>query len=216
MKILAVEFSSMQRSVAVLVDGEIRGAAMGTDTRATGAFALIENALVEARLEREQIECLAIGLGPGSYTGIRSAIALAQGWQLALPVKLLGVSSVECLAAEAQTKGWFGAVNLVIDAQRNELYLSRRDITRDSMREIEPLKLATLEEVRARAAAGEIVAGPEADRWFAGGRVLFPDAAILGKLAASRNDFVSGEKLEPIYLREINFVKALAPRVLPD
>ncbi len=200
----------------MLVDGDIRGAAIGTATPGTGAFALIENALAEARLEREQIECLAIGLGPGSYTGIRSAIALAQGWQLALPVKLLGVSSVECLAAEAQAKGWFGAVNLAVDAQRNELYLSRRDITRDSRREIEPLKLATLEEVRARAAAGEVVAGPEADRWHAGGRALFPGAAMLGKLAASRNDFVSGEKLEPIYLREISFVKAPAPRVLPD
>ena len=216
MKILAVEFSSMQRSVAVLVDGDVRGSAIGMDTRATGAFALIENALAEARLEREQIECLAVGLGPGSYTGIRSAIALAQGWQLALPVKLLGVSSVECLAAEVQVKGWFGTVNLVVDAQRQELYLSRRDIIRESRREIEPLKLAAIEEVRARAAAGEIVAGPEAERWFAEGRTLFPGAAALGKLAAGRDDFVSGEKLEPIYLRETNFAKAPAPRVLPD
>ena len=40
-------------------------------------------ALQAAQLERGQVECLAIGIGPGSYTGIRCAIALTQGWQLA-------------------------------------------------------------------------------------------------------------------------------------
>ena len=44
---------------------------------------MIEEALREAGLEREQIEVLAVGLGPGSYTGIRVALSLAQGWQLA-------------------------------------------------------------------------------------------------------------------------------------
>ncbi len=215
MKILAVEFSSAQRSVAVVVDGHPRGAAMETATRTTRAFDLISRALAEAGVEREQIECLAIGLGPGSYTGIRSAIALAQGWQLALPVRLLGIGSVECVAAEAQAKACFGAVNIVVDAQRNELYVARYEISPDACREIEPLKLATPDEVRTRASAGEIVVGPEADRWFAEGRVLFPSAATLGKMAASRANFVPGEKLEPIYLRETTFVKAPPPRVLP-
>jgi tRNA threonylcarbamoyl adenosine modification protein YeaZ len=215
MKTLAVEFSSAQRSVAVVVDGHPRGSAMETATRDTRAFYLISRALAEAGVEREQIECLAIGLGPGSYTGIRSAIALAQGWQLALPVKLLGISSVECLAAEAQAKACFGTVNIIVDAQRNELYVARYAIIRESCREIEPLKLETPEAVRARASAGEIVAGPEADRWFTRGRVLFPGAAMLGKLAASRANFVTGEKLEPIYLRETTFVKAPPPRMLP-
>ena len=48
---------------------------------------------------REAIEAIAVGLGPGSYTGIRAAIALAQGWQLAREVKTLGVSSVAAMAA---------------------------------------------------------------------------------------------------------------------
>jgi len=215
MKILAVEFSSDQRSVAVAVDGKILATAAETATRATHAFALIEQALAEARLEREQIECLALGLGPGSYTGIRSAIALAQGWQLARPIKLLGVASVECLAAEAQANGWFGKVNLVIDAQRNELYLARYEISPEGYCEVGPLKLATLDEVRSQSSAGEIIIGPGVNRWFSEGRALFPSAASLGRLAASRADFLPGEKLEPIYLRETNFVKAPPLRVLP-
>ena len=85
--------------------------------------------LREAGLEREQIEVIAVGLGPGSYTGIRVAISIAQGWQLARGVKLLGVSSAECLAAQAQAEKIFGRVNVVIDAQRNEFYLAAYEIS---------------------------------------------------------------------------------------
>lgn len=212
MKILAIEFSSRRRSVAIVVDGRVSGAAMEEAERATRAIGLIERALAEARLEREQIECLAVGLGPGSYTGIRAAIALAQGWQLARAVKLLGISSVDALAAEAQANGWFGRVNFAIDAQRNELYLASYNIAGDHFREVTPLKLASPDEVRACSAAGEIIAGPDVTRWFPEGRVFFPSAAALGRLAATRTEFLGGEKLEPIYLREVNFVKAPPPR----
>jgi tRNA threonylcarbamoyladenosine biosynthesis protein TsaB len=212
MKILAVEFSSEQRSVAIWADGAVRGSAGETATRATHAIALIEQALAQAGLKREQLDCLAVGLSPGSYTGIRAAIALAQGWQLARPVKLLGLTSIECLVAEARAAGWNGRVNFVIDAQRNELYLARYDISPQSAAELEPLKLASLEEVRSRIAAGEMVAGPEVTRWFPQGRTLVPEAATLARLAETRTDFVAGESLEPIYLRETNFVKAPPPR----
>ncbi|HEX4646399.1 MAG TPA: tRNA (adenosine(37)-N6)-threonylcarbamoyltransferase complex dimerization subunit type 1 TsaB [Verrucomicrobiae bacterium] len=216
MKILAIEFSSRQRSVSALAGDRVLSEAMETAARATPAFELIARALAEARLEREDVECLAIGLGPGSYTGIRFAIALAQGWQLARPgVKLLGISSADCLAAEARHRGWFGTINVAIDAQRGELYLARYEIGESVFELIEPLKIAKMEEARSRVRAGETMVGPEADRWFENGRVLFPGAAMLGRLASSREDFVPGNKLEPIYLRETNFVKAPPPRVLP-
>jgi tRNA threonylcarbamoyl adenosine modification protein YeaZ len=218
MKILAIEFSSDQRSVALFNAGSVLGAAVETATRDTHALALVTQALAQARLEREAVECLALGLGPGSYTGIRSAIALAQGWQLAVGesrVKLLGLSSVACLAAEAQSQGWFGMVNIVIDAQRNEFYLAGYEITATSCREVQPLKLASLDEAHSRASAGELMVGPEVNRWFEAGRVLFPTAAMLGRLAADQTNFVSGEKLEPIYLRETSFVKAAPLRILP-
>ena len=65
---------------------------------------MIEKVLAAAKIEREEIEVLAVGLGPGSYTGIRVAISIAQGWQLARGVKLLGIGSAECLAAQAQAE----------------------------------------------------------------------------------------------------------------
>ncbi len=210
MTILALEFSSPQRSVAVL---RTDGAAMTAEAVETGghganAFGMIEQVLAEAKIEREQIDALAVGLGPGSYTGIRAAISLAQGWQLARGVKLLGVSSAECLAAQARMEEMHGRVNVVIDAQRNEFYLASYEIAPDGWREIAPLKILPRAEVQSHAEAGEILIGPEVARWFPAGRVILPRAAALAELAARRGDFVPGEKLEPVYLRETNFVKS--------
>jgi tRNA threonylcarbamoyl adenosine modification protein YeaZ len=219
MKILALEFSSPQRSAAVVrVGGDAGprclGEAIETGASATDALGLVEAALRQAQLDRGQVECLAIGLGPGSYTGIRLAIALAQGWQLAAPVKLLGLSSAECLAAQAQAEGIVGRIEIVIDAQRNEFYLAAYDVGPQVRREIEPLRLATFAEVQARRQAGTLLIGPEVTKWFPEARRLFPRAATLGCLAQGRLDFVPGERLEPIYLRETRFVKAPPPRIL--
>ena len=172
---------------------------------------MIESVLREAGLEREQIDVIAVGLGPGSYTGIRAALSIAQGWQLASRnggMKLLGASSVECLATQAQSEKIFGRVNVVIDAQRNELYRAVYEISRDACREIEPLQIMGLAEIQSRANAGDILIGPEATRWFPSGRIIFPRARALGRLAIGRNNFVSGDKLAPIYLRAANFIKA--------
>jgi tRNA threonylcarbamoyladenosine biosynthesis protein TsaB len=216
MKILALEFSSGQRSVAIFDDGRLLSRAEETGARQNRAFGLIETVLREAGLEREDVECLAVGLGPGSYTGIRLAIALAQGWQLALGTKILGVSSADCLAAQAQREGIFGLVHVVIDAQRNEFYLAGYHVEAAGIREEEPLHLAAMNDVSARAGPGERIVGSEAIRWFPAARALFPDAAMLGQLAAARNDFRPGETLEPIYLRETSFVKAPPLRVIPQ
>lgn len=125
MKILAVEFSSAQRSVAVWEGGgdtapallgsaleppqpradQAPGPGQPSPIPSRRSLGLVEQALAEAQCGREEIGALAVGLGPGSYTGIRGAIALAQGWQLGRGIKLLGVSSVECLAGQARVEG---------------------------------------------------------------------------------------------------------------
>jgi len=176
--------------------------------RETHAFGMIEKVLAAAKIGRTEIACLAIGLGPGSYTGIRVALSIAQGWQLATGVKLLGIGSVDCLAAQAQAEKIFGRVNVVIDAQRGEFYLATFEISAGGLKEIAPLKIISAAEIESRAAAGEILVGPEVTSRFSSGQNLFPQAAMLATLATHRTDFVAGEKLEPIYLRETNFVKA--------
>ena len=220
MKILAIEFSSSQRSAAVVEGGAgvaptLLGAARQDGPENIRPLALVEEALRAARLEREAIDALAVGLGPGSYTGIRMAISLAQGWQLARAVRLLGVGSVEALAAQAQAQDISGPVSLVIDAQRNEFYLAVYELGGPGPRVVEALRLATQAEMEQRAAAGELILGPDLQRRLPSARVLFPDAATVGALAAARTDFIPGENLEPIYLRETTFVKAPPPRLVP-
>lgn len=219
MKILALDFSSSQRSVAVVQSTCRPGPVFESEiieagSSATRAFAMIERALSEARLEREEINCLAVGLGPGSYTGIRVAISIAQGWQFALGVKLLGLSTVECLAAQARHDGLRGEVNIVIDAQRGEFYLSKWELTEQSRTEVEPLRLATRDDMDARLSAGEPVLGPGLKRWFPDASELYPSARVLGELASEQTGFVKGNQLKPIYLRQTSFVKAPPPRRL--
>jgi tRNA threonylcarbamoyladenosine biosynthesis protein TsaB len=212
MTILALEFSSPQRSVAVARGNSAPVGAVETGGRNTAAFGMIEKVLAEAKMEREEIEVIAVGLGPGSYTGIRAAIAIAQGWQLARGIKLLGVGVGGAIAAQVWAEKIFGRVNVVVDAQRNEFYLAVYGISEGGWNEIEPLKIVTLAEIQSRADADEILAGPEVARWFPDGRVIFPRAATLAQLAAGRNDFVAGEKLEPVYLRVPDFVKVAPGR----
>jgi len=220
MAILALEFSSPRRSVAVAAAGGVLGEVIETGAGfqpgnlfrpagATGAFRMIEAVLREAKLAREQIEILAIGLGPGSYTGVRAALALAQGWRLARETKLLGVSSIEAIAAQAQSEKIFGRAEVVIDAQRDEFYLARYEITANGWGVVEPLKILTLAEVKLRAGVDGVLVGPEVTRWFPDGRTIFPSAATLARLVVKGEGLVSGEKLEPIYLRETNFVKTV-------
>jgi tRNA threonylcarbamoyladenosine biosynthesis protein TsaB len=217
MRILALDFSSEQRSVAVaegdtavrvLAERAVRG------ERSAPALGLIEAVLRDAGLRRADIDVLAIGLGPGSYTGIRIAIALAQGWQLAQGVKLLGLSSAGALARRAAQEGLRGRVWIAIDAQRGEFYLASYEVAGPEPREIEPLHLAPRAELDRLVADSEALVSPEAARLGPGVRPLFPHASDLAQLAAGRTDFVSGEQLEPIYLRETAFVKAPPPRIV--
>src|SRR5580698_9846638 len=162
MTILALEFSSARRSVALARGGRLLAEAVEqTGGRGTDVFGLIKKTLENGNTTREEIEVIAVGLGPGSYAGIRAAIAVAQGWQLARGIKLLGVSSMESLAAQAQVEKVFGRVNLAVDAQRGEFYLAAWEISGKNCAEISALKIVPAAEIAARQAAAEICVGPE-------------------------------------------------------
>lgn len=209
MTTLALEFSSSRRSVALAKGGRVLAEAVeNTGGRGTGAFGLIEQVLAKANVAREAVEVIAVGLGPGSYTGIRAAIAVAQGWQLARQTRLLGLSSIESLAAQAQAENLLGRINLVVDAQRGEFYLAEWNLTESGRQELAPLRIVTASELAARKSAGEICAGPEMER------PLFPSAAAVATLAWTRSNYVPGETLEPVYLRAANFVKAPVGRAV--
>ena len=211
MKILAVEFSSNQKSVAVLADG-VCASAMESGHAVNHPFELIERALAGAHLEREQIECLAVGLGPGSYHGIRAAISLAQGWSLARPVKTFGIPAMEAMAFRAGELAWRGGFSFIIDAQRNEFYRADFEIGTDSFQETGVLRIVPAAEIAELEKNGGALAGPGIRERFPRAAELHPDAEAVARLAARRTAFIPAEELVPIYLRETAFVKAPPPR----
>ena len=179
-----------------------------TEGRDTAAVALIESALGQAKVGRSEIESIAVGIGPGSYTGIRAALALTQGWQLALGVKVLGVDSLEALARGEQAAGRRGEITLAVDAQRGEFYLARFELSEDGIRNVEPTHLAKRAEYESLLAADQPVIGP-------GVGDTFPAAGHVGRLAAGRKDFGEASELSPVYLRQVDFVKAPPLRKIP-
>jgi len=208
MKILAIEFSSEHRSVAVLEGARLLAEETVTAGRHTAAVALIETALGQAEIDRSEIEGIAVGVGPGSYTGIRAAIALTQGWQLALGVKVQGVDSLEALAKGEQSAGRRGEITLAVDAQRQEVYLAKFELNEEGICNTEPTRLFKRAEYESRLASGSLAIGPIAGNGF-------PAAEYVGRLAIGRSDFVEASTLEPVYLRQVDFVKAPPLRQIP-
>ena len=204
MKILAFDFSTLRRSAAVVdQNGNVISAVTQKPQRAGSPFPLISETL--GKLASDEIEAIAIGLGPGSYTGIRSSLAIAQGWNLARNTLAAGISSAEAIAFAAVEIGLRGEVEVVIDAQRNELYSAIYNLTSESFSLIRPLKIVGKPETKR-------LIGPEANRWSAEAIIIEPSAAAIGKLGARAKNFGPPEALEAIYLREPSFVTAPAIR----
>ncbi len=227
MKILALEFSSHERGIAVLDDQEVRGFSIDRTERGSRCFEVITRALEEARLSASDIECIAVGLGPGSFGGIRTAIAIAQGWQIARGVKLLGVNSVEVIARRinspdglhlrGQSAPFAGVANIVCDAQRGEVFAARYQLGASAPQALGGFELLSSGEEERRRADGEIFfKADQGPRRLGHELVLLADARVMGQMIAGRTDFVSGDQLEPIYLRRAEFVKAPAPKFSAD
>jgi tRNA threonylcarbamoyladenosine biosynthesis protein TsaB len=122
MRILAFDTSTSVASVAIICDGK---PVIQVDTCVQakhGEMLLprIDATLKEARLNFSDIDLIAVGVGPGSFTGIRVALATAKGLVLATQIPFIGVDSLRTLARGAiNGAGYFGAVT---NAYRGEVY----------------------------------------------------------------------------------------------
>src|SRR5215470_10846316 len=119
MNLLAIDTSTDSCSVAASRGTELfarREPAL--HRQAERVLGMVEEVLAEARLELEQIEGIAYGEGPGSFTGLRVAAGVTQGLALARGVGVVGVGSLLALAQQA------GAEKVIacIDAHMGEVY----------------------------------------------------------------------------------------------
>ncbi len=221
MKILALEFSSSRRSVAIATVAEgvsaeglvvIHASVSRMGGRETQAFALIQEALEKSGLGNEEVEGLVVGIGPGSYTGIRAAISVAQGWALARPTVLAGIRSSDALCAHVSQMGITGRVGVVADAQRGDVYYQENLVSGDGWQVTQPLSIRPAEEVQKLSQEGVLLFGCDLPDFCVGVREMFPEAGFLCRLVGRGLSPIAPESLEPVYLREVSFVKAPSPR----
>lgn len=88
----------------------------------TRLLTCIDEALSHTDATKENIACVVCGTGPGSFTGVRIALATAKGIACALGVGLVGVSTLDAIAWGAQAAGVRGHLQVVADAMRHEVY----------------------------------------------------------------------------------------------
>ena len=103
MKLLAFETATEACSVALWIDGAVRERFEVAPRRhAELALPWAEALLAEAGLAKAQLDAVAVGRGPGAFTGVRLAVALAQGIALALDRPVVAISTLQVLAAGAE------------------------------------------------------------------------------------------------------------------
>ena len=125
MKLLAFETSTEACSVAVFDDGEVHARFEVAPRRhAELALPWAEALLAEAGITRSGLDAIAVGRGPGAFTGVRLGIAIAQGIALALDVPVVPVSTLATLAAPALRDHPDARVLAAIDARMGEVYVA--------------------------------------------------------------------------------------------
>ena len=213
MRVLAVDTTSPQGSVALVDEGEVLAEVRvrsGTAGHSTTVVPAIEFVLRSLGLELTAVDGFGVAVGPGSFTGIRVGISTVQGLALSGRRRCVGVTTLDALAAKIA--GEAACLVSVIDAFRGDVYGAVYD--RDGRPTAEPAVerpedlLANLPDGEA-AFAGDGVPLVSARLGCFAGSARFPRcssylAASIGKLAGERMQRAEGgppTELRPLYIR---------------
>ena len=218
MKLLAIETATEACSIALWHEGELfERHELAPRRHAELALPFVESLLAEAGVAKSALDAIAVGRGPGAFTGVRLAIALAQGLALALDRPVVPVSTLAALALSAPLDD-SGAILAVVDARMGEIYAGAFE------RDAEWLVTPISDEVLCRAEALELPARPHwsvvGTGWgayedalrarlpagpdYAHGSEL-PRASAVARLAVrafARGGAVDAALAQPVYLRD--------------
>ncbi len=219
MRILAVETATPRAGVALL-DGETVVAEAGAEVpqgHLEWLAPAIAGLLDAARWRPQEVEGVAVSVGPGTFTGLRIGIATAAAWAYARRIPVAGVSTLEALAeGAAEEAGAGGIVCPVLDARRGEVAGALFEIRPPALRLLEDA-VGPASVLLARLTAGisvvfvgdgvprvrEAIAGRPG--WREGPETLwYPRAAVTGRIGLRRmrrGDSDEPYRLRPVYVR---------------
>jgi len=214
MKLLAIETATEACSVALWLDGEVREHfEIAPRRHAELTLPWAGQLLADAGVKKSQLDAIAIGRGPGAFTGVRLAIAIGQGIALALDRPVVPVSTLAALALQARGPRVLAA----IDARMGEVYAAAFELRDGGAFALDAERVSRPEAVDLPAAADGwqgvgtgfaaqdgALAARLRSRFDAIDATALPraaDVARLGALAFARGDAVAPEFAEPAYLR---------------
>lgn len=216
--------------MALSIDGEVLGVEERAGNRASErVLPLLQGLLDRTRLSARDLDAVAFGSGPGSFTGLRIACGVAQGLAAARELPVVGISTFEAIAEEAGAP----RVLVCVDARMGEVYYSAME------KRPSPEDLHAWREVVAASCVPPRAVVPPADGTWVGcgsgfsayadelrerfGEVLsgvrpdvYPSASAVARLALPR--LAAGEGVDPalaapVYLRDkVALTKAEQPR----
>lgn len=218
MKLLAIETATEACSAALLIDGEIElRYAIKPRGHSELVLAMMDDLLAEAGLVPGQLDAMAFGRGPGSFTGVRIATGIVQGAALGADLPVVPISTLAALAQRGYRQK--GEPNLLpaYDARMGELYWAAFRLGEDGLVHLViEEEVAPAEQVRLPldgdwygvgsgwSAAGQVLAGRLGDDLLGYQAEMFcsaQDVARLAEAAYAQGLMVPPEQALPVYLR---------------
>jgi tRNA threonylcarbamoyladenosine biosynthesis protein TsaB len=130
--ILGIETSSPVCSVGIVSDGggSVERNIVDAHIHSEKLLTLMQEVLRQAELSLNDLDALAISIGPGSFTGLRIGLSTAKGLCYALDQRLIAVSTFDAVVAAVQdSKPWPGKINIAVDAKQGEFYFGSADLS---------------------------------------------------------------------------------------
>lgn len=191
MKILALELSTSRGGVALIDnDAEKFTPEFPNDRKNSADFF---RALADMHTLATNVDRVVVGLGPGSYAGVRIAISAAIGLQIAIGGELIGLPSICAIETDADE------FCVVGDARRHSFFFARIDAGECA----EGPMLLSEADLRGRITATQLpIYASEPLPRFDNVEIAFPSAKRLGRLVQREHANKTLPPLQPIYLRE--------------
>lgn len=218
--ILTLETSAAACSVALSIHGAVTEQIVPTQRgQAQVLLPMIDSLLAEARLSLSDIDALALSIGPGSFTGLRVAMSVAQGLTISNNIPIIPISSLQALAQAAHREQGIKKALVCVNAYMGELYWGEFALQQDSMiattkeQLLKPENIVLPSNLAEYAGIGsgwllESISVPEALIIDATILPHAQDVAALAAVAFQQGKVCTIDEVSPVYLRQQNAWKS--------